>query len=129
MKKNIHLALLLGAWACLVVAPQTSLADQSVNSDSSSRSEAAADAEAPEDAPLESFFAETTITATGSEVDSFEVSTPVTVLDRDTLDERMPENAAELLRTEPGVDVNGVGPNQSVASAACACCSWRMACG
>ncbi|MDH3745189.1 MAG: TonB-dependent receptor, partial [Acidobacteriota bacterium] len=65
------------------------------------------------DAPLESFFSETTVTATGTEVDTFEVSTPVSVLDREELEQRMPLNAADLLRTEPGVDVNGVGPNQS----------------
>ncbi len=65
------------------------------------------------DAPLESFFAETTVTATGTRMDTFEVSTPVSVLDRDKLEERTPLNASDLLRTEPGVDVNGVGPNQS----------------
>jgi outer membrane receptor protein involved in Fe transport len=60
-----------------------------------------------------SFFAATTVTATGREVDTLETATPVTVIGRDTIDRRTPENAADLLRSEPGVDVNGVGPNQS----------------
>jgi hemoglobin/transferrin/lactoferrin receptor protein len=62
---------------------------------------------------LKSFFATTTVTATGNAEDSFEVSTPVTVLEIETIESRMPDNAADLLREEPGVDVNGIGPNQS----------------
>ena len=62
---------------------------------------------------LNSFFATTTVTATGSEIDSFEVSTPVTVLGIEEIEIRQPDNAADLLREEPGVDVNGVGPNQA----------------
>jgi outer membrane receptor protein involved in Fe transport len=69
----------------------------------------AADAEAP----IESFFAETTVTATGREADTFEVTTPVTVVPAAELERRLPENAADLMREEPGVDVNGVGPNQA----------------
>ncbi|MEO8036241.1 MAG: TonB-dependent receptor, partial [Acidobacteriota bacterium] len=65
-----------------------------------------------EEAPLPSFFAETTITATGSKRDVFEIATPVTVISGDAIIRKAPQNAAELLREQPGVDINGVGPNQ-----------------
>jgi hemoglobin/transferrin/lactoferrin receptor protein len=65
------------------------------------------------DEPSASFFASTTVTATGSERDVFEVATPVTVLDAERIDRLDVDNAAELLRDQPGVDVNGVGPNQA----------------
>ncbi|MEL7061127.1 MAG: TonB-dependent receptor, partial [Acidobacteriota bacterium] len=65
---------------------------------------------AAEEEPADSFFAETTVTATGSAIDTFLTPQPVTVID--PLD-RPADNAADLLRIEPGVDVNGVGPNQS----------------
>ncbi len=60
-----------------------------------------------------SFFATTTVTATGTETDAFEVSTPVTTLKPQDIERRAPDNAADLLKAEPGVDVSGVGPNQT----------------
>ncbi len=60
-----------------------------------------------------SFFASTTVTATGTETDAFEVSTPVTILKPVEIQRRAADNAAELLKSEPGVDVSGVGPNQT----------------
>jgi len=63
--------------------------------------------------PASSFFASTTVTATGSERDTFQVATPVTVLTAREIERLEPENAADLLREQPGVDVNGVGPNQA----------------
>lgn len=65
------------------------------------------------DATNDSFFDSVTITATGSERDTFEVATPVTVIDTTQIQREQPENAADLLRDQPGVDVNGVGPNQA----------------
>ena len=70
-----------------------------------------AEAAEPE-TPLPSFFSETTVTATGSKRDVFEVATPVTVVRREQIERKAPQNAADLLRDEPGVDVAGVGPNQ-----------------
>ncbi len=64
-------------------------------------------------APEVSFFAVTTVTATGSEADPFELSTPVSVFRSEEIERRQPNNAVELLRDQPGVDVNGVGPNQA----------------
>ena len=60
-----------------------------------------------------SFFAETTVTATGSKRDVFDVATPVTVIRADEIRRKSPQNAADLLREQPGVDVTGVGPNQT----------------
>lgn len=62
---------------------------------------------------MPSFFATTTVTAVGREVDTFEVATPVTVISTQEIERRAPNNAADLLREQPGVDVNGVGPNQA----------------
>ncbi|MEE8522623.1 MAG: TonB-dependent receptor plug domain-containing protein, partial [Thermoanaerobaculia bacterium] len=59
-----------------------------------------------------SFFSSTAVTATGSESDTFDIPTPVIVIDALRIQELQPHNAADLLRGEPGVDVNGVGPNQ-----------------
>jgi outer membrane receptor protein involved in Fe transport len=60
-----------------------------------------------------SFFATTTVTATGSEADPFELSTPVSVVTAEEIERREPNSSADLLRELPGVDVNGVGPNQA----------------
>jgi len=74
----------------------------------------AADATAtPADEPEASFFDSTTVTALGREEDVFQVSTPVTVIQELEIARRQPDNAADLLRDEPGVDVNGVGVNQA----------------
>ncbi|MEO8505495.1 MAG: Plug domain-containing protein, partial [Acidobacteriota bacterium] len=62
--------------------------------------------------PSDSFFAATTVTALGRETDSFEVATPVTVVPLQEIERRMPANPAALLLDQPGVDLNGVGPNQ-----------------
>lgn len=67
----------------------------------------------PADAPEASYFETTTVTALGREADAFEVSTPVTVIDQIEIARRLPDNPADLLRNEPGVDVNGVGVNQA----------------
>src|SRR5215217_3346459 len=62
--------------------------------------------------PVASFFDETTVTATGSERNIFDIATPVTVIRREKIEQKTAENPADLLREQPGVDVNGVGPNQ-----------------
>ncbi len=67
----------------------------------------------PADEPEASFFDSTTVTALGREEEVFEVSTPVTVIQELEIARRQPDNAADLLRDEPGVDVNGVGVNQA----------------
>jgi hemoglobin/transferrin/lactoferrin receptor protein len=65
-----------------------------------------------EEQPLASFFDETTVTATGSERNVFDIATPVTVMRQEKIEQKTAENPADLLREQPGVDVNGVGPNQ-----------------
>jgi len=59
-----------------------------------------------------SFFSETTVTATGTKREVFEIATPVTVVPEEKIRRKAPQNAADMLREEPGVDVAGVGPNQ-----------------
>jgi len=63
--------------------------------------------------PAESFFAATTVTATGYEVDTFEIANPVNIISAEQIEIAAPQNAADMLRSEPGVDVDGIGPNQS----------------
>ncbi|MBK6487340.1 MAG: TonB-dependent receptor [Gemmatimonadetes bacterium] len=53
-----------------------------------------------------------TVTATRAPTDVRQVPAPVTVLDSASIRERAPNNAADLLREAPGVDVVGTGPNQ-----------------
>jgi outer membrane receptor protein involved in Fe transport len=65
-----------------------------------------------EEQPMPSFFEETTVTATGSERNVFDIATPVTVINEEKIEQKIAENPADLLREQPGVDVNGVGPNQ-----------------
>ena len=65
------------------------------------------------DEPEGSFYDSTTVTALGRAAEVFDVSTPVTVIEQLEISRRMPDNAADLLRNEPGVDVNGVGVNQA----------------
>ncbi len=90
---------------CLfLVSPPLAMADEET---------ATAEAANESSEPQGSFFATTTVTATGSEADSFEVATPVTVLPGERLEERAADNPVVVLREEPGVDVNGVGPNQA----------------
>jgi outer membrane receptor protein involved in Fe transport len=60
-----------------------------------------------------SFFDSVTVTATGTERPVFEIATPVTVLPAEQFARQQPDNAATLLRDQPGVDVQGVGPNQA----------------
>ncbi|HVT39183.1 MAG TPA: TonB-dependent receptor [Gemmatimonadaceae bacterium] len=54
-----------------------------------------------------------TITATRQKTDVHDVAAPVSVLDSADVRERAPNNPADLLRELPGVDVIGVGPNQT----------------
>jgi outer membrane receptor protein involved in Fe transport len=93
-------ALLLPAW---VVAETVGPAEES-------HTEAA---EAKEDGEMVSLFSRTTVTATGSRIQSFDVSTPVSIIRGREIERLAPDSAADLLRYQPGVDVNGVGPNQT----------------
>lgn len=83
--------------------------DVAESSDSNDGAEPDEDDAAEEPA---SFFEETTVTATGSAIDTFGLATPVIVIEEERVQELQPNNASDLLRNEPGVDVNGVGPNQ-----------------
>lgn len=105
------LALLLGA--SLLLAPPLAAAPQEGDASSPPADDTSAAPEESPDEPAESFFATTTVTAKGYEVDTFEISNPVNILSAEEIEIAAPQNAADLLRTEPGVDVDGIGPNQS----------------
>ncbi|MFQ5526293.1 MAG: TonB-dependent receptor plug domain-containing protein [Thermoanaerobaculia bacterium] len=111
-----HVSAILAGLLLVAGIPAALTAAQATDADEMAPSEAAAEAEGESeatDAPTDYFFGETTVTATGTESESFEIATPVTVLDRARIEREAPANASELLRFEPGVDINGVGPNQS----------------
>ena len=105
---NFRLALLPAAAAFLLLAPFAILAQEA----SESQTAGEADEQTQPDEDL-SFFATTSVTATGSEIDTFDIPAPVIVIDAERIREISPDNAADLLRSEPGVDVNGIGPNQA----------------
>jgi outer membrane receptor protein involved in Fe transport len=100
----------------LLLFPLNSVADDAPAKTPEATPAAIVDAGSPPpptaDTSTPSFFAETTVTATGSKRDVFELATPVTVIREETITQKLPQNAADLLREQPGVDVNGVGPNQ-----------------
>src|SRR3954462_5901433 len=94
----------------LLLLPLTAIADDTPAkpTDTKPADTKAADTKAAEtpkvETPIPSFFAETTVTATGSKRDVFEIATPVTVIRDQTIEQKSPQNAAELLREQPGVD-------------------------
>lgn len=86
--------------------PETMDGDEPVADDQAGGDQAADDEDGM------SFFARTTVTATGTEIDTFRVATPTIVIDREQIVREIPNNAADLMRNQPGVDINGIGPNQ-----------------
>lgn len=108
----IGLILVVTLVSPLVMATQAQAAAQ----DDGAEAEEAAGEDVGEEGKSEedlSFFGNTSVTATGTLTDTFELATPVIVIDADAIEERQPNSATDLLRNEPGVDVNGVGPNQT----------------
>jgi len=58
-------------------------------------------------------FYKMTVTATGVKKDTFDIPKSVSVVTEKEIKERSPNNVSDLLLHMPGVDVNGVGSNQS----------------
>ncbi len=58
-------------------------------------------------------FYKMTVTATGTKKDTFDIPKAVSVVTDKEIKEKAPNNVADLLVQMPGVDVNGVGSNQS----------------
>ncbi|MEN8154604.1 MAG: TonB-dependent receptor [Acidobacteriota bacterium] len=54
-----------------------------------------------------------TVTATGSKKDTFNIPKSVSVVNNKEIREKAPDNISDLFLELPGVDVNGVGSNQS----------------
>ena len=65
------------------------------------------------DKASEMIYYEISVTATRTEKDTFEIPTPVSVVNDMRILEAAPNNITDLLYEMPGVDVNGVGANQS----------------
>lgn len=124
-KKRVHDSFLTSLLRCLsipifstfvlalvvVAIPTATFAQQDVGKDEMFEEEETSEQEMPDEDM--SFFASTSVTATGSESDTFDIPTPVIVIEAEKIEELQPDNAADLLRGEPGVDVNGIGPNQA----------------
>jgi hemoglobin/transferrin/lactoferrin receptor protein len=53
------------------------------------------------------------VTATRTEKDIFEIPNPASIVSHQKILEQAPNNITELFFDIPGVDINGVGPNQS----------------
>jgi hemoglobin/transferrin/lactoferrin receptor protein len=58
-------------------------------------------------------LAAVTVTATRTPKSVIETPAPVTVIDRSRIRERTPNTISDLFRSLPGLDVTGVGPNQT----------------
>ncbi|MGZ8853836.1 MAG: TonB-dependent receptor plug domain-containing protein, partial [Thermoanaerobaculia bacterium] len=109
---RISAALLIGVFAFAFLPAAALAEDPPEKKTGQTAAQPAAEKENDPNA-MPSFFAETTITATGSARDVFDVATPVTVIRAEEIRRKAPQNAADLLREQPGVDVTGVGPNQT----------------
>jgi hemoglobin/transferrin/lactoferrin receptor protein len=110
----LSVAALLISSLSFCLLPHPALAQEPPEKKPEQATPQAPDTAAPADSKaMPSFFAETTITVTGSARDVFDVATPVTVIRAEEIQRKAPQNAADLLREQPGVDVTGVGPNQT----------------
>lgn len=94
----------------LLVAPIAPVIAQEAEEEEVEREGTAAEEEVD---PELKFFGTINVTSTSRERATFEVAPPVIVVDEAEIIEEMPNSAADLLREKPGVDVNGVGPNQA----------------
>jgi outer membrane receptor protein involved in Fe transport len=98
--------------AALLLLPGLVLADPPAEETINQSAEANNAGETAEgEAVSGNFYGATTVTATGTRAETFGVAVPVTVLEQ--IDLVVPDSAADMLRTEVGVDVNGIGPNQA----------------
>ena len=113
----LHRSIILITLCLLVaaVAPAISWAaaqDQETLATEQQQEEAEAAGEEVVEETQESFFESTTVTATSQKTDVFDIATSVAVIPAEVIEQKMPENPVDLFREQPGVDVNGVGPNQ-----------------
>ncbi len=110
MRFAANLIALASASVLLFAGPISAQGDESAETPET-EAPAAAQEEDPAETP--SFFDLTTVTATLSESKTFSVPAPVIVIGAARIEEMQPDSATDLLRSQPGVDVNGVGPNQT----------------
>lgn len=69
-------------------------------------------AEEEKDDKDERYFDRVTVTATGQPINTLDTPASVSVIDREEIERRDGRGAIDLIRTLPGVQVNGVGLNQ-----------------
>lgn len=113
MKYRIHFILAMCLSLAMVPAIGRAAAQTDEAADTEQRQEEVeASSEDTQRALPKSFFESTTVTATGEEVDVFGIATSVAVIPAEVIEQKMPQNPVDLFREQPGVDVNGVGPNQ-----------------
>ena len=98
----VSLSLIMGT-AILAVENSTSEGAEPVKEDEKVESEE----------QQERLYYEVSVTATRTKKDTFETAKPVSVINRQKIEEKAPNNIADLLKEMPGFDVNGVGANQS----------------
>lgn len=82
-------------------------------SQSTDKAEEEKDKQKEKDVKEPELYYEVTVTATRTKKDTLEIPKAVSVLDRKKIVEKAPNNITELLTELPGVDMNGVGANQS----------------
>ena len=104
LRTQLSILPLFFAGVLLAAAPFSPLLSQQSEDEATDAAEDTAEEAEP-------FFLTTNVTATLSAVDVFDIPMSVSVIEK--LDQKPVNNAADLLLTEPGVDVNGVGANQS----------------
>jgi outer membrane receptor protein involved in Fe transport len=113
MKSTTTLLVLALAGALLFAAPPIARANDNTETQDVEAPATGEPTEEEDSGEAPSFFDLTTVTATLSESPTFGVPAPVIVIGAKRIEALQPDSATDLLRTEPGVDVNGVGPNQT----------------
>lgn len=102
----VFVLLLAGAAAAGPIAGTTTSGDQPAQAEKDSRQE-----EKEKKAPV--IHEEITVTATHAKTTVFNTPSPVSVVNRQRIEEKSPNNISELMPEIPGMDIAGVGANQS----------------
>jgi outer membrane receptor protein involved in Fe transport len=107
-KQRTIFLLVLFITAMLMVVNNAATAETTANAGENKKDKKE---EAAEQEPVLHY--EVTVTATRTRKDTFEIPNPVSVINLQKLLEKAPNNITDMLTEMPGVDVNGVGANQS----------------
>ena len=115
MKKNfvILILCLLGMFSTLVSETANKASTKSDIQEKQKETSKQKEKEKKAEKASEMIHYEISVTATRTERDTFEIPKPVSVISDMRILEAAPNNITDLLYEMPGVDVNGVGANQS----------------